>query len=77
MTGYALAAASVYAIIGGWTADVLHRDLGLTIAWQVIMVIGVVLMAIHWFGASRCPRVRRWSSSCSRRLSCWYWASSS
>jgi len=44
--GYTMAAGAVYAVIGGWTADVLHRDLAITIAWQPLMVIGMVIMAI-------------------------------
>lgn len=44
--GYAVAAGAVYAVIGGWTADVLHRDLGINVNWQILMLIGLVLMAI-------------------------------
>lgn len=43
--GYAVAAGAVYAVLGGWTADVLHRDLNITISWQVLMIIGLVIMA--------------------------------
>lgn len=43
--GYAVAAGAVYAVLGGWTADVLHRDLNITISWQLLMVVGLVIMA--------------------------------
>ena len=43
--GYIMAAGSVYAVIGGWTADVLHRDLGITLPWQVLMIVGMVILA--------------------------------
>jgi len=45
IAGYTLAAASVYSVVGGWTADVLRRDLGVTVPWQALMIVGMVLMA--------------------------------
>jgi len=45
IAGYTMAAGSVYAVIGGWTADVLRRDLGVTVPWQALMIVGMVLMA--------------------------------
>lgn len=40
--GYIFAASTVIAIFGSWTHDVLVRDLGIDIPWQIISVIGAV-----------------------------------
>ncbi|HZU11328.1 MAG TPA: APC family permease [Chloroflexota bacterium] len=39
MVGYAVAAGAVYAVLGGWTADVLARDLGIHINWLIVMFV--------------------------------------
>lgn len=47
--GYILAGSAVVAIMGGWTAETLHKYLGLDIPWEIltfISIVGVGLMTV-------------------------------
>jgi len=44
--GYTTAAGAVYSVLGGWTSDVLHRDLGITINWVPIMIVLLIVAAV-------------------------------
>jgi len=46
IVGYAVAAGAVYAVLGGWISDVLHRDLNVTVPWQPVMIAGIILLTV-------------------------------
>lgn len=44
--GYTIAAGSVNAVLGGWTSDVLQRDLGISVNWVIVMLVLVLLFGV-------------------------------
>lgn len=44
--GYAIAAGAVFAVLGGWTVDVLHRDLGISLNWIPVMIVLLIAFGI-------------------------------
>jgi amino acid transporter len=44
--GYAVAAGAVYSVLGGWTSDVLHRDLGISINWIAVMIVLLIVFGV-------------------------------
>ncbi|WP_097462175.1 APC family permease [Mangrovitalea sediminis] len=48
--GYILAGSAVVAIMGGWTAETLHKYLGINIPWEIltfVSIVGVGLMTVR------------------------------
>ncbi|MEJ2480223.1 MAG: APC family permease [Acidihalobacter sp.] len=44
--GYILAGSAVVAVMGGWTAETLHKYLGLNIPWEILTFTAIVLVGV-------------------------------